>query len=189
MMTNLDGWCPKIKATVLMNLIFNHHPEVVVEVGIFGGKSFIPMAYALKSIGSGVIYGIDPWKSSESVVGFDDANKEWWGNVDHEQVMRKFISKLHEYHLAGISKIIRATSAEAEPIENIGLIHIDGNHSELSALYDVKKWVPLVKSGGFIIFDDCDWNSTKKARDWLDEHCYRITTFQEDNVWGIWMKK
>lgn len=188
MMSTLDGWCPKIKATVLMNLIFNHQPEVVVEIGIFGGKSFIPMAHALKSTG-GIIYGIDPWKSSESMVGFDDVNKEWWGKVDHEMVMRKFLRKLGEYRLNDISKIIRATSAEAEDISNIGLIHIDGNHSADSALYDVQKWIPLVKSGGFIVFDDCDWNTTKRARDWLDENCYRILTIQEENVWGIWMKK
>lgn len=189
LMETLDGWCPRTKAMVLMDLIFNHQPDVVVEVGIWGGKSFIPMALALKATGKGIIYGIDPWKSSDSIVGFDDANKEWWGKVDHEKVMNHFLRKIREFGLTQNSRILRTTSADAESISNIDLIHIDGNHSEDSALFDVMKWVPLVKSGGFILFDDVDWSTTKKATRWLDEHCYRITTFQGDNVWGIWMKK
>ncbi|NGX48228.1 MAG: hypothetical protein K1000chlam3_01618, partial [Chlamydiae bacterium] len=188
MMDKLEGWCSRTKAMVLMDIIFNHRPKVVVEVGVYGGKSLIPVAYALKSLGEGIVYGIDPWKITDSVVGFDGANYDWWGMLDHEMIYRGFIKKVCEFQLGQYVKVIRSTSVEAAPIYDIDLIHIDGNHSEDSAYFDVQKWVPLVRDGGIIIFDDVDWATTRKAVDWLDEHCYRVTTFQGDNVWGLWIK-
>lgn len=189
-MTQLDGWCSQTKAMVLMDIIFNHQPQVVVEIGIFGGKSFIPMAYAMKHGGNdGVVYGIDPWEKSESVIGFQDANYEWWSKVDHEKVYTKFTSKIKQLRLADVVHILRTSSKDAPCIYNIDVIHIDGNHSEESALFDVQKWVPLVRRGGIIIFDDIDWPCTYKATQWLDANCYRVTTFQENNIWGIWVKK
>lgn len=188
-MKNLHGWCTNNKASVMMDLIFNHRPKVIVEVGIYGGKSLIPMAMALDYCKEGIIYGIDPWESSESVVGFMDANADWWGMLDHEMIMQDYLAKVREYKLEKYIRTLRTTSADAQPIDEIDLIHIDGNHSEDSAYFDVQKWIPLVKPGGFIIFDDVDWRTTDKAVDWLDKNCIRITTFHENNAWGIWLKK
>ncbi len=188
-MKQLHGWCTDNKASVLMDLIFNHRPEVVVEVGIYGGKSLIPMAMALQYLKKGKIYGIDPWEASQSVVGFMDANSDWWGMLDHEQIMQDYLRKVREFDLEEFVRTLRTTSANSKPIYGIDLIHIDGNHSEDSAYFDVQKWIPLVNSGGFIVFDDVDWRTTDRAVEWLDENCIRITTFHEGNAWGIWMKK
>ena len=188
-MKPLQGWCSNVKAGVLMDLIFNHRPNTVVEVGVYGGKSLIPMAMALKYLRKGVVYGIDPWRASDSVVGFMDVNEQWWGMLDHDEIMNGYLFKLQEYNLNKQVVTIRDTSADVDPIENIDLLHIDGNHSEDSALFDVMKWVPLVRSGGVVVFDDVDWRSTDKAEMWLDENCHRVTTFHGNNVWGIWIKK
>ena len=186
-MKDLEGWCTYEKASVLMDIIFEHRPDVVVEIGVWGGKSFIPMAAALQYLGKGMIYGIDPWKSEDSIVGFDDANTDWWSKVNHEKIKNGFLNKLHQLHLTDYSTIIEASSADAPLIGRIDMIHIDGNHSEASALYDVKKWVPHVKKGGYIIFDDVDWPTTAKAVKWLNEHCTHVSTYH--GMWGIWIKK
>ena len=68
------------------------------------------------------------------------------------------------------------------------ILHIDGNHSEATSLYDVKKWTPLVKPGGLIIFDDTTWGTTGRAVQWLDENCCKLGEYHEDNDWGIWIK-
>ena len=148
------------------------------------------MAIAQKSLNNdGIIYGIDPWKASASVVGFDGVNYDWWSKVDHMMIYNKFSNKLHDLGLMNQVCIIQETSADAPKIYDIDLIHIDGNHSEDSALFDVQKWIPLVREGGFIIFDDLDWATTRKAVRWLDENCTRITTFHETNAWGIWINR
>lgn len=191
MMDQLEGWCTQYKASILIDLIIALQPKVVVEVGVFGGKSLIPMAYALKQIGNGKIYGIDPWKNYASAVGLEDEHLDWWQKLDHEKIMNDFLAKVREFRLQRQVKVIRATSEEAPQMSNIDMIYIDGNHSEEMAYYDVTKWVPMVRSGGIVIFDDLDWPDTAKAKQWLDENCEPGRIVQEDshNIWGIWVKK
>ena len=50
-MGELEGWCTRHKASVMMDLIFWTKPKVVVEIGVWGGKSLIPMAFAVKALG------------------------------------------------------------------------------------------------------------------------------------------
>jgi hypothetical protein len=90
-------------------------------------------------------------------------------------------------------KLIRGTSLEVQPIFDIDILHIDGNHSDVTSYIDVTKWVPLVKSGGWIIFDDMTWYENGKftnarAVEWLDTHCKKIAEFQDNCVWGVWVK-
>ena len=47
--------------------------------------------------------------------------------------------------------------------EQIDILHIDGNHSELASVRDVTTWLPRVKSGGYIWFDDTNWATTQRA--------------------------
>ncbi len=188
MMDQLEGWCSRLKASVLIDLILTMQPQTVVEVGIYGGKSFVPMAYALKQTGSGIAYGIDPWKSDISAVGMEDINLDWWAKLDHEKIMNDFLKKVREFKLQKQISVIRATSTEAPPIYDIDLIHIDGNHCEEMAYKDVTKWAPLVRKGGIIIFDDVDWPTTAKAVQWLNENCQQVALVKDANIWGVWLK-
>ena len=61
-----DGWCSIEKAYALASAIIALRPGVVVEIGIWAGRSLIPMALALKKVGAGKIIGIDPWRAEES---------------------------------------------------------------------------------------------------------------------------
>jgi predicted O-methyltransferase YrrM len=63
----LPGWCTKEKAYTLASLVIGTRPAVIVEVGVFGGRSFLPMALALKELGKGMAIGIDPWSPAASV--------------------------------------------------------------------------------------------------------------------------
>ena len=187
-MDELEGWCSKQKAAVLVDLILNVQPTTVVEIGVFGGKSLIPMAYALKENENGKIYGIDPWDSLESIKGMDGVNRDWWGSVDHKQILQGLNEKITKFGLQKQVKLIKNTSEKADPIAHIDLLHIDGNHSLKTSYGDVIKWVPLVRPGGIIIFDDIGWETTGEAVQWLDAHCKKIREFKGDNVWGIWLK-
>ena len=81
MMDYLTGWCSKDKGGVLFDLVIKSRPKVVVEIGVFGGKSVIPMAVGLKANGRGMIYGIDPWDTDASTMWLEEeTNKKWWGD-------------------------------------------------------------------------------------------------------------
>lgn len=193
-MNQLEGWCSDRKAGILMDLILMSKPDVVVEIGVYGGKSVIPMACALKTNGRGTIYGIDPWDTNASLEDVSDPlNRDYWGRIDHLGIMQRLIEKIDQFELQDHIQLIRNTSAGVEPIHEIGLLHIDGNHSESTSYFDVTKWVPFVKKGGWIIFDDMTWYENEKcttgrAVEWLNGHCIKIAEYSDNCVWGIWVK-
>lgn len=193
-MAQVEGWCSQEKGSILIDLVYKVKPAVVVEIGVWGGRSLVPMAFALKANHKGMIYGIDPWSNEASIESvMNDANKAYWGVVDHEAVFFRLVQKIGDFNLQNQVVLIPATSEEAEPILNIDILHIDGNHSEKTSYFDVTKWVPLVKKGGWIIFDDMTWYengvfTTAKAVEWLDKNCIKIAEFKDACVWGIWVK-
>ena len=193
-MSQLTGWCPQEKALFLVDLILKNPPEVVLEIGVFGGKSLIPMACALRANKKGKIYGIDPWDSYESTQWMkDDTNRAFWNAVDHEGILRDLVQKIDQFQLEDQIELIRSTSEAAELIENIDILHVDGNHSEETSYLDVIKWVPQMKTGGVIILDDIHWseagvNTTDKAIRWLDANCSKLAEFNELTGWAVWRK-
>lgn len=188
-MDQLEGWCSKQKASILMDLIFMIKPETIVEIGVFGGKSLVPMAYALQINKTGKIIGIDPWSHTASTEGMDGVNEEWWGKLDHEKILKGLQQKIAQFGLKDQIILLRTSSENAPLVESIDMLHIDGNHSEKTSWIDATKWIPQVRRGGIVIFDDITWATQKRAVEYVDEHCIKIAEFRGDNVWGIWIKK
>lgn len=192
LLPTLHGWCPKEKADRMMELIVKTSPDVVVELGVFGGSSFLPMAAALQYQGKGVAYAIDPWYTAPCLEGNQGANYDWWASVDLEKIMQHFIKKMHEQKLDARYQLMRKTSKEALPSfkdGSINILHIDGNHAEESALFDAKNWLPKVRSGGYIWFDDANWPTTKKAIDYLLAHCELDPSSKMTDAYLLFRKK
>jgi len=187
-MEDLEGWCSKEKASFLIDLILARQPKIIVEIGVFGGKSLVPMALSLKSLGKGVVYGVDPWCADESAAGMDPESLKWWSELNHNYILDSLVQKINAYELNDHVSLLRVTSERCPEIPNIDLLHIDGNHSERTSFIDVTKWVPLVKAGGYIIFDDVNWSTTAMATAWLSSHCTKVAEFTGENVWGVWIK-
>lgn len=193
-MDQLEGWCSREKGSILIDLVLKVKPEVIVEIGVWGGKSFVPMACVLKAYNKGKAYGIDPWSNQASIQYVqNDSNIAYWGKVDHEAVQQALVRKIYEFDLDKHVELIKSTSMDAPPIYNIDILHVDGNHSEETSYYDVMKWVPLVKKGGWIIFDDMTWYengkfTTARAVEWLNTNCIKIAEFNDACIWGIWAK-
>lgn len=153
----LPGWCCPEKAEALAAMVLSIRPQNTVELGVFGGSSFIPLALAHKEIGTGVAWGIDPWSKQASIKDEIPENVEFWSRVDHEWMYSQFMAKLRELSLESCTRIIRQTSDEADPPSVIDVLHLDGSHTE-QAVRDVIKWMPHVRSGGFAVLDDLEWS-------------------------------
>lgn len=150
------GWCSLQKACDLAATVVTLRPAVTVEIGVFGGRSLIPMALACKLTGVGRIIAIDPWSAEASQEGYDATNAEWWGKLDHESVYQDFLARLQQYELRGIVEIQRMKSADAPVPTCIDLLHVDGQHTD-QAVRDVHKFAPAVRVGGMCYLDDIDW--------------------------------
>lgn len=161
----MEGWCSPEKAACIVRLVKEKNAKMFMEIGVFGGRSLFAAALALPA--AGVAIGIDPWCKSDSAKGFSDANLEWWQNLDHDQIYNECRRLQAALDLESNCYLVRANSEQAFAMVSrfcpIDILHIDGNHSEESSCFDVENYVPLVPVGGSIIFDDCDWPSTKLA--------------------------
>jgi predicted O-methyltransferase YrrM len=152
-----DGWCSKSKGMLLGATIMTIRPETVLEIGVFGGSSFFPMALAIKEVGRGTLIGVDPWVASESKVGqLNPADEKFWSECDHNAVFDKFMGFVRELQVENCVKIERTTSDAYSPPAKLDLIHLDGNHGE-QAYKDAQKFLPRVRVGGFAFLDDLDW--------------------------------
>lgn len=178
-----DGWCSPEKAEALARAVLETRPACCVEIGVYSGRSLFAIALALKALGYGMAIGIDPWSQQASIEGWADENRKWWGALDHNAIYQQF---LHYRTKLGLDQTIIAmpvTSDEALRLftlfgagVQIGLLHIDGNHSSKQALADVNGYTPMVPPGGIIVFDDLDWGTTKPAQERLAQICEPITT-------------
>ena len=182
----LDGWCTPRKALWLAGLIQNNSIRRIGEIGVYGGRSLIPMALAARGVAGASVYAIEPWDNGVAVEHATNAgNDQWWREVDLAGIKQKFITALLACNLTGIVKIAELPSNDARIAFAAGgtrfdLLHIDGSHAEPQALADVMNWLPLVAPGGIIILDDIGWETVAKARDFLRAQCTIVEEVEEN---------
>lgn len=189
----MHGWCSQEKTGKLMDLVLKEKPKVCVELGAFGGASILPVATALRLLENGVIYCVDPWDRLEAVRYFnplkDKVNIEYWLQTDFGDVYKRFLHIINTWQLNKYCVILQKTSADAaEDIKGpIDFLHIDGNHSEIISLLDVQTYLPKVRRGGYICYNDCFWPERIAAMDLLLESCEFIQFTDQDNC--IFLRK
>jgi predicted O-methyltransferase YrrM len=178
---NLTGWCSREKALVIAHTVLRERPVTCVEIGIFGGRSLMPCAAALRHIGAGVIYGIEAWRADVAVENATtDANDEWWSKVDFNQVKQDFYRFVAATNLVQHVRLIEAPSARAASLfDQIDYLHIDGSHSMVNAAEDVVLYARKVRSGGIVVFDDINWKTTTPARELLGTLCTTVTVLKD----------
>lgn len=157
MRVHLHGWCSIPKAEAMASSVLAIRPETVVEVGVWTGKSCVPLALSCAYNHFGKVVAIDPWSHDASVTGQTGANLDWWNSVNHDEIYNIFISEINRLNLNAYVQVNRAKSDDVEPPPNIGVLHIDGNHSE-QAIRDVERYAPNVILGGFTFCDDIHWD-------------------------------
>lgn len=155
---SMEGWCSWRKAQTLAAIVISTQPEISVEIGVWYGKSLLPVALAHQHIGKGGVIAIDPWMAEASIEGqVNPADKEWWNRQQiHQVAFDAFKTKVYELGLQSVVRIERKASNDFEPPAGIGLLSVDGNHGE-QAIRDVERYAPKVKKGGFLVADDIEW--------------------------------
>lgn len=190
---NIPGWCCQGKAERMMDLVYEVKPEICVEIGVFGGSSIYPTASALKFLNQGTIYAIDSWSKLDCLEGYasDDTNYLWWNSINLENIYLDFMNMLDRFELSPYCMVMRTTGLKALDQfadESIDILHIDGNHTEDVALTDAQIYLPKVKKGGYIWFDDVNWLTTHKALEFLSLHCVKDEMYSTDEYY-LFIKK
>ncbi len=196
------GWCTLRKAHALADAIVELKPDVVCEIGTFAGRSFLPMALAIQQNGHGIAYGIDPYDQKASAEGEAEAHADWWKSFDPAWIEEQFHITLEAANLMPWVALLRNKSCDVTPPKNIGVLHIDGNHSA-AARSDVERFAPNVIKGGYVFLDDLVWESGEVSASipilenmgfveqyrvigQADDEPYFVTPFF--NNWGVWKR-
>jgi hypothetical protein len=190
-MAPLEGWCTLEKAIAMADIILEHKPSVVVETGIFGGKSIIPLAMAVREVGCGLVYGIDPWTKEAALEGQqEEAHIDWWGSkVDLEAIYLGFVKSTLELGLGYHLRWLRMSNAKASRLfsqYSINFFHQDSNHAADVSLRDAKRWAPLLKKKSFWVVDDCDWASVQPTLEFIKESGF--ISFNENTKYKIFRR-
>lgn len=190
LLPQVPGWCSKDKAEKLIQTIRENDLKLCVEIGVFGGSSFFPQALAMKDKASGMVIGIDPWTKDSALEDMtNEANKNWWGSLNLETIYNGFMKTVEKYDLQKFCTVFRNKSehvVDQIQDESVDLLHIDGNHCERLAYQDSVLFLPKVKQGGYIFFDDISWvesgniASTRKGLSYLRDFCDEIGIIGKD---------
>ena len=187
---SLHGWCTVEKAERLYQLIKESDSKLTVELGVFAGRSFIPMAIAHRDKQSGFAIGVDAWKAGVCIEGTNaEANNQYWKNVNYKEVYQSCINAIDQYDLKDYCDTLRMRSSQAGILfaDNIiDVLHQDSNHNIETIIAELKLWSPKVKKGGYWIIDDCDWVEAVDGYKKIPDYGFQLV---EDHIhWQIWRK-
>lgn len=190
--SSCEGWCSWMKAEAMASLVIGMKHELSVEIGVFGGKSLLPVALAHQHNSFGRVIAIDPWMADASVEGqVNEADVKWWSNQQmHDGVLAGFKDKIRRYNLEGIVDVRRVKSNDMEPPSGIGLLSIDGNHG-IQVLTDVERYATNVNRGGYVVMDDIFWSggAVQQAIEHLVKLGFReLYRRREENDWAIFQR-
>ena len=165
--TALPGWCTETKARILFSLIISEAPELSIELGVFGGRSLLPIAFGHKETGHGIVMGVDAWRQTASVEGLNDkANDEWWSNLDYDDIYASCLDSIKQFGLDDIVILCRAKSMMVNKFiqdDSVGFIHQDSNHSQEITCNEVEAFWPKLKKGGIWVSDDTNWPTVQMS--------------------------
>lgn len=190
----ITGWCPLEKALDLAVTVLALRPKVVVETGVWSGRSLIPMALACKHLGDGICVAIDPWSTQASVEGYSGENADWWSKQDHDGMLKHFSMHIQRLGLEGFVQVQRAKSDDAVIPDVIDIFHCDSQHTD-QAIREIHRIATNVRVGGIVILDDLSWQNegTQPIAQAVDalisigfKELYRIK--QNDGEWGVFQR-
>ncbi|WP_426959658.1 class I SAM-dependent methyltransferase [Muricoccus radiodurans] len=172
----LQGWCSRQKSLAIVSAVLDLRPEVCVEIGVYGGRSAVPCAAALRHLGQGVLYGVESWSPAVAVEHpTTPVNDAWWSNLDLGSIKENFFRFVVEQGLTRQIRIVEAPSARAHHLfGEIDFLHIDGAHSVVNAAEDVILYAQKVRRGGIVVFDDVNWATTAPAMGILQSLCETV---------------
>lgn len=118
--------------------------QLIVEIGAYRGKSTCFLATGSAEGNSAKVLSIDPWglEGSELMSNVSTTQDDHWSHV----------VKCGVDHL--VTQVRGFSQRMPLPVEPVGLLWIDGAHDYESVSEDIRRFCPLVVSGGTVIFDD-----------------------------------
>jgi predicted O-methyltransferase YrrM len=175
---DFGGGSGQLKALTSAALILRHGLTSYLEIGVYRGRSLLPVAAVFDYLGRGTAVGIDPWNvaaaTQQDLHLFPPAAATVNGFVaglDWDGMYAEVLERIDDHGLQDHCSLVRARASDVTATfadRSVGILHVDGNHDEAAVLDDLANFLPKVVPGGFVILDDVSWRSVRAARSLLD---------------------
>lgn len=142
-----DNWIPHIQLS-------HDQPIKYCEIGVFYGHNLLRFAQLFPNA---ELTGIDPW------LDYNEYD-EYKGTINlvYEGFKENLAADPNRNRIT-IHRGFSHNILKDQPDQYFDIIYIDGNHSFEFVLADADLAYQKVKVGGYIIFDDVDWETVQKA--------------------------
>jgi predicted O-methyltransferase YrrM len=182
--SKIEGWNSDHKADSLISLVLWTKPKRILEVGVFGGKSLCVFGLSLQYLGQGHITGIDSWTTSAVVDSHETAEeKQWWaghGEGPGSVLEQRRLEAIRWVKTFGLDPYCTIRQADAHQVsseyenESFDIIHLDADKSHIGSLREIHTWLPKLRIGGYLVYDDCDWLTRRAAYMEARERCREL---------------
>jgi cephalosporin hydroxylase len=140
--------------------VYKHN--AIIEIGSYKGKSTCYLAYGAGPFGPKV-YAVDPWGLDGNVDG-----KHHYADPSAKAGFDAAVAALQ--YQARITAIQGFSANVAKSwARPVGLLYIDGDHSEEAVRADYTSWRKHLVEGAYLIFDDLDTPKNPGVRTVVDE--------------------
>lgn len=157
-LSQVKGFLAQAEGQALADMAFQHCGQLpALEVGSYCGKSTLYLAAACRAHGS-CVYAVDHHRGSEEHQPGEqyhdrDLYDERLGRFDTFNAFR------HTIAAAGLEDTVVPIVAHSELVARqwqtpLGLVFIDGGHSDLAAQTDYSSWARHVAPGGVLAIHD-----------------------------------
>lgn len=158
---NVNGFMPEDEGLAL-HAIAHHGAErgTIVEIGTWCGKSTLYLADAARAHGRQVVTIDHHRGSEENQPGWEHHDPtlvdEQAGRIDTLPHLRRNLVDAGREIEATITVIVGRSKQVATLFrpDTIGMVFIDGGHSEEEAQGDYEAWAPLIKDNGLLAVHD-----------------------------------
>lgn len=134
---------------------------LLVEIGSFKGKSTAYMAVEIANSGKNIQFdAIDPMELLGHYAVSAEEKPEEFEGYNAEDFLKRLDSVKNYFNLR------QMTSEQATALyqdKSIDFIMIDGDHTYEGVANDIKNYLPKMKSGGIMAFDDAYDDTIKRA--------------------------
>jgi predicted O-methyltransferase YrrM len=161
---NLPGLISEETGLTLTNLASDVNPlQAIVNIGVFKGKSTFYLAHGAGEKGAKV-WAIDPWDMIGNING-----KHGYTELDtFNAFFNNWLVLGYKDRINVIKEFAVNVAASWEGPE-VGLLFVDGDHSEESVRADYEAWKPRLASKAVVVFDDLDTKRNPGVRVVVDE--------------------
>ena len=186
-MVRIDGWLMVKEAIALYDLATRTTSQypVFCEIGSWKGKSAYVFGTAIKTLGCGVHYCVDPFS------GIGDAASEPVYKKDLRDMdiplLSQFVNNLNREGVLHTIRILPAISENARLLfreSRIDVLFIDGNHEYQYVQRDIALWAPLIPSGGWLAIHDYGATHVDGPRRAVDERLRTSPDWMNGHVIG-----